>query len=57
MKIIHRWDYSEARRESYPPIGDQLDAIWKLLQTQQLTGDARVMLEKIAGVKARFPKG
>lgn len=42
--------YSEKRRSEYPPIGDQLDALWK-------GGDvAQEMLQKIQAVKAKYPK-
>ena len=49
--------YDKRRAEAYPPIGDQLDAIWKLVES---LGDdaapARDMLTKIQAVKNRFPK-
>lgn len=42
--------YSEKRRSEYPPIGDQLDALWK-------GGDAaQEMLQTIQAVKAKYPK-
>ena len=42
--------YIENRRGEYPPIGDQLDALWKGGQAQQ------DMLEKVMAVKAKYPK-
>ena len=43
-------DYTEKRRLSYPPIGDQLDAIWK-------GGvDMADMKARIVAVKAKYPK-
>lgn len=57
MKIVHRRDYAEARRESYPPIGDQLDVLWKFLQTQTLPSETKSMLDRVLKVKATYPKG
>ncbi len=48
--------YEELRRAEYPPVGDQLDAIWKHLATQNPTGDAEVMLTMIYSVKTKYPK-
>lgn len=42
--------YADLRRAEYPPIGDQLDALWKG------GADAAAMKESIDGVKARYPK-
>jgi len=42
--------YKEQRASEYPPIGDQLDALWK-------GGDeAAAMLAKVQAVKAKYPK-
>ena len=42
--------YKEQRASEYPPIGDQLDALWK-------GGDeAATMLAKVQAVKAKYPK-
>lgn len=42
--------YQDSRKAEYPPIGDQLDALWK-------GGDeAAKMLEKIQAIKAKYPK-
>jgi len=42
--------YKEKRMGEYPPIGDQLDALWK-------GGDAAAeMLAKVQAVKAKYPK-
>ena len=43
-------DYIEARRRAYPPVGDQLDA---LFHAGVFTGD---MAAKLAAVKAANPK-
>jgi hypothetical protein len=54
-------DYREVRQEEYPPIGEQLDAIWMELNQRRLNGEALVqdadnMLGKILSVKAKYPK-
>jgi hypothetical protein len=43
--------YIAKRQAEYPPIGDQLDALWK-------GGDAAAeMLAKVQAVKTKYPKG
>ena len=43
--------YIAKRQAEYPPIGDQLDALWK-------GGEAAAeMLAKVQAVKSKFPKG
>jgi hypothetical protein len=43
--------YKSKRQSEYPPIGDQLDALWK-------GGDAATeMLAKVQAVKTKYPKG
>lgn len=51
MKFKLEQDYRELRRSAYPPIEDQLDALWK--------GGAALeeMQKRIADVKAKYPKG
>jgi hypothetical protein len=42
--------YQRQRAQEYPPIGDQLDALWK-------GGDAAAeMLTKVQAVKTKYPK-
>lgn len=42
--------YARNRAKEYPPIGDQLDALWK-------GGDAAAeMLSQVQAVKAKYPK-
>jgi hypothetical protein len=42
--------YKAKRQAEYPPIGDQLDALWK-------GGDAAAeMLAKVQAVKTKYPK-
>lgn len=51
--------YWEQRKEAYPEIGDQLDALWKTLQNlppNLLTDEAQQMLAAIDAVKTQIPK-
>ena len=43
--------YKRNRASEYPPIGDQLDALWKG------GAEAEAMLAKVQAVKAKYPKG
>jgi len=45
----------DLRRAAYPPIGDQLDAIWKYFDSDSVDMDS--MLDKVKAVKAKYPKG
>lgn len=56
MKITHRRDYREARKTEYPGIGDQLDALWKVLRTLSLPPEAQVIVDEIDRVKRKYPK-
>lgn len=50
MKFKVEQDYAQQRKEQYPQIADQLDAIWK-------GGDAaEAMRQKILAVKDQYPK-
>jgi hypothetical protein len=42
--------YAEKRRQEYPAIGDQLDALWKG------GAEAEAMLAKVQAVKTKYPK-
>lgn len=55
LAAVNAWQdpdaYKIARAREYPPIGDQLDALWK-------GGDAAAeMLAKVQAVKQKYPKG
>ncbi|AVX21585.1 protein of unknown function [Carboxydocella sporoproducens DSM 16521] len=52
---INPYEYAEKRRQEYPPIGDQLDALWKLLEPPAGT-EAHELKQKILAIKARYPK-
>ena len=50
MRLKFTDDYAKRRKDKYPEIGDQLDAIWK-------GGDAaEIMRQKVLAVKEQFPK-
>ena len=49
-------EYVEQRRREYPPIGDQLDALWRILAPLAQDPKAVAVLDQIATIKARYPK-
>lgn len=50
MKYKVKQDYAELRRNDYPELRDQLDALWK-------GGEAlEVMRQKVLAVKEKYPK-
>jgi hypothetical protein len=50
VKFKVKQDYAELRRNDYPDIRDQLDALWK-------GGEAlEAMRQQVLEVKARYPK-
>ena len=48
--------YDKSRADEYPPVGDQLDAIWKALAPLIESGEAESMLRRIQAVKNKYPK-
>lgn len=55
LTTVNAWKnpnaYKTQRANEYPPIGDQLDALWK-------GGEAAAeMLSKVQAVKDKYPKG
>ncbi|MCX5592788.1 hypothetical protein [Alcaligenes endophyticus] len=61
MKIYHNPNnYAERRRQEYPDIGDQLDAVFKLAQHMRETGqklppDVGKWVDECAAVKQKYP--
>ena len=55
LTAVNAWQdpdaYKIARAREYPPIGDQLDALWKG------GAEAEAMLAKVQAVKQKYPKG
>ena len=56
MKIRHVRDYREARRQEYPDVGAQLDAIWGILRSLKLPKDAQDLVDEIDRIKRKYPK-
>ena len=53
--------YVQKRVDAYPPIGDQLDAVWKQLNQDRLNGHAMIqqvddMIASVLKVKSDNPK-
>lgn len=58
MKIVHAGNPREKRRDEYPDIGDQLDAIWKAfgqMSPADVPEPAREMLARVLAVKEKYP--
>jgi hypothetical protein len=58
-----RWDgrgYQQYRADAYPPVGDQLDALWKLvdslLSKSAAPAEALAVRNQIAQVKLQWPR-
>lgn len=59
MRINHTADYRKCRAKEYPDVGDQLDALWKVLQanpTVSIPEEAQGVVARIGEVKRKFPK-
>ena len=59
MKIKHESDYVSRRLREYPSVGDQLDAIWKYIDSlpnQDVPAETQEMLQKIKSIKTRLAK-
>lgn len=60
MIIRHDADYRELRRQAYPNMGEQLDAVFKLAQYLQgkghdLPAEVQQWIANCKEVKERFP--
>ena len=60
-ELKEKYAYAEKRAAEYPPVGDQLDAIWKELNFRRLNGDNLVsdadeIINKVLSVKEKYPK-
>ena len=57
MKFEINVPYQKLRKVEYPPIEEQLDALWKALSNLKITDpDALAMIETIKSVKKKIPK-
>jgi hypothetical protein len=49
--------YDELRKAEYPPVGDQLDALWKLIgPTAPKDSEAKIIFDKCVAIKEKYPK-
>lgn len=55
-RVESKADYQMQRLRAYPPVGDQLDALWKALHGMPLTQEGEDMRQRIAAVKLAIPK-
>ncbi|WP_167366670.1 hypothetical protein [Cupriavidus malaysiensis] len=55
MKIHHRPDYAQLRKDAYPPIEEQLDALWHAMDRGELP-KVEAFYEPIRAVKVSYPK-
>jgi len=60
MRIEHNEDYRKLRARTYPSVGEQLDAIWKILAALQagapIPPEAEELRARIQAVKRGAPK-
>jgi len=61
MKIRHSEPYARLRREAYPPVGAQLDAVLKMAQALQAQGialpdETQDWIAQCQAVKDRYAK-
>lgn len=52
---IDRLAYRERRAAEYPPIGDQLDALWSIV-SGNADAESNAIKQKIADIKSRYQK-
>lgn len=55
MKLHHEGDYRAARAAAYPPIAEQLDALYHAMAAGALP-KVPAFFDPIAAVKGRIPK-
>lgn len=57
-RVKFRRDYREARKQEYPEVGEQLDAIWKWIEANpgKMPVEVSQVMEKLGTVKTKFPK-
>jgi hypothetical protein len=63
MRIVHQEDYRKLRKRQMPDAGDQLDALWKIIETiaganpiLKAALEATPEFQKIKQIKAKIPK-
>jgi hypothetical protein len=55
LGVFQETEYRTARESLYPPIGDQLDALWKS-GVFSPDSEAHAMQQKILDIKNQYPK-
>lgn len=55
MKIQHNEDYRKLRQQAYPPLADQLDALWHGMDSGALP-KVEPFYSQIKAVKDKFKK-
>ena len=58
MIIVHTREYKEARQEAYPPVGDQLDALFRhfAADPDNVPPELQAWVDACQAVKDRYPK-
>lgn len=57
MKIVHTRDYADARRQEYPALGDQLDALVKYFSAlPSVPPELQDWVAQCQAVKTKYPK-
>lgn len=55
MRLKHTEDYKKLRREAYPELADQLDALWHGMDSGEIK-KSEPFYSMIKSVKDKFPK-
>lgn len=55
MKVRHTSDYKARRASSYPPVTEQLDALWHSMDAGQIE-KAEPFYSMVKQVKDKYPK-
>jgi hypothetical protein len=55
-KIINDIECQRKRVQEYPPIGDQLDMLWHMMDEEIIPGRGSDWFNAIASIKQKFPK-
>jgi hypothetical protein len=61
LKIVHNPDPGPLRQQAYPSTGDQLDAMWKIIDALlagglNLPADALAVRDAVNAVKTKYRK-
>ena len=56
LKLKHIEDYRKLRKDAYPSLGDQLDALWHSMNIGEIP-KAEPFFTQIKDVKDKYPKG